>query len=468
MPGARKALLIATDSHADPTFRELQAPPHDVAALREVLADEHIGNFAVAVAENTPVRDLRVEIERFFSRAERDDLLLLYFSGHGVKDENGDLHLVVTDTERDLLESTGIGAAFVRRLIDRSPARRVVLWLDCCYGGAFPPGKTPKAASRVDVLDQLTGRSGRGCAVMTASTHLGYAYETREGRAASGAPEPSVFTRVIAEGLRTGEADLGGDGLVDVAELYTYVHDRVRAIAPAQAPTRNDQLTGDVYIARSPAPRRPEPEAAEEAAVPARHRGRYALAFGGVSVVAVAVAVFLANSPGDHRGAATTPPPPTSPGTTSGSAEPSGVPHLMYASGDEPAYPYTWVALDVPAQFQGGEGADAKAWWKLRGARTLHTEFRIDPYYLVPTIKFKVGGTFSPNTNCGPVHVEARVGARKMSRTLDSPDATLALPGELPAIGTNDTFAVDARVVQPSAGCEGELRWEHITLTRVP
>ncbi|WP_439380153.1 hypothetical protein [Amycolatopsis lexingtonensis] len=44
----------------------------------------------------------------------------------------------------------------------------------------------------------------------------------------------------------------------------------------------------------------------------------------------------------------------------------------------------------------------------------------------------------------------------------------LQLPGDLLAIGTNDTLIVDARVVQPSAGCEGELRWEHITLTRVP
>nr|WP_239070137.1 caspase family protein [Amycolatopsis sp. SID8362] len=460
-------MLIATDSHADPTFRELQAPLHDVAALREVLADEHIGDFTVAVAENTPVRDLRVEIERFFSRAERDDLLLLYFSGHGVKDENGDLHLVATDTERDLLESTGIGAAFVRRLIDRSPARRVVLWLDCCYGGAFPPGATPKAASRVDVFDQLAGRSGRGCAVMTASTHLGYAYETREGRAPSGSPEPSVFTRVIAEGLRTGEADLGGDGLVDVAELYTYVHDRVRAIAPAQAPTRNDQLTGDVYIARNPAPRRPE-EPAPVAEVPARGRRRYVVAFGGVSVVAVAVAVFLANLPDDQRGAATTPPPPTSPVTTSGSAEPSGVPHLKYASGDEPAYPYTWAPLDVPAQFQGEERADAKAWWKLRGARTLHTEFRIDPYYLVPTIKFRVGGAFYPNASCGPIRVEAGVGTRRVSEVVEASSDTLQLPNDLPAIGTNDTFVVDIRVVRSVAGCEGELRWEHITLTRVP
>ncbi len=464
MPGSRKALLIATDSYVDTTFRELQAPLHDVAALHEVLGDDRIGGFAVAVSENASVRDVRVEIERFFARAGRDDLLLLYFSGHGVKDEGGDLHLAVADTERDLLESTGVGAAFVRRLIDRSPARRVVLWLDCCYGGAFPPGTRPKADPRVDVLDQLAG-SGRGCAVMTASTHLGYAYETRTARSVSGVQEPSVFTRVIAEGLRTGEADLDGDGLVDVAELYAYVYERVRAVSPTQSPTRNDQLTGDVYIARNPEPPSARKSAPVEAVpvAPGRRR-RYAAAFGGVSVAAVAAAVFFTNLPDSHSGD------PSAPSTTSGSAEPPRVPHLKYVSGDHFAYPDAWVPLDVPSQFAGAEQSDAKAWWLMSGVRSLHTELRIDSYPLVPTAKFAVGGTISQNTNCGTVRIEARVGETRISQRSDSSPFALQLPGKLPAIGAGDTLVFDVVVdhPKPARECEGELRWDHVSLTPVP
>jgi hypothetical protein len=66
---------------------------------------------------------------------------------------------------------------------------------------------------------------------------------------------------MIVDGLRSGEADLNGDGVIDASELYGYVFDRVREVAPEQTPTRNDQLAGEVYIAQ---PDRPRPRDAED------------------------------------------------------------------------------------------------------------------------------------------------------------------------------------------------------------
>jgi uncharacterized caspase-like protein len=61
MSERRMALLIATDTYTDPTFNKLAAPQADAEALA------------------------------LFADAGRDDLLLLYFSGHGVKDDAGRL-----------------------------------------------------------------------------------------------------------------------------------------------------------------------------------------------------------------------------------------------------------------------------------------------------------------------------------------------------------------------------------------
>ncbi len=157
MAGTRRALLIATDAYSDATFSHLRAPQVDAQDLANVLSDKEIGDYRVDVLTNTASHAVRIRINELFTEAARDDLILLYVSGHGVKDASGQLHLATTDTRRSLLAATAISAPFIRELIDHSPARRVVVWLDCCYSGAFPAGRNPKAERTVDVLSQITG-----------------------------------------------------------------------------------------------------------------------------------------------------------------------------------------------------------------------------------------------------------------------------------------------------------------------
>jgi caspase domain-containing protein/WD40 domain-containing protein len=251
MGGRRTALLIATDTYRDDTFSKLHAPTNDLSALAEVLSDPDIGRFTVQTMLNEPAQQVRIEINRLFANAERDDLLLLYVSGHGIKDASGHLHFAASDTIHDLLAATAVTAEFVRDRADQSRARRVLLWLDCCYAGAFPPGRIPKAAGEVDVLAQLDAASGRGCLVMTAATHVQYAYESGGSGRLTGSSEQSMFTSAILEGLRTGAADLDADGWIDEAELFKYVAEHMRTSAPSQTPTHNSQSAGDIYIALS-------------------------------------------------------------------------------------------------------------------------------------------------------------------------------------------------------------------------
>lgn len=232
----RIALLIATDTYADPEFTNLRTPTRDATALSDLLADPQVGAFTVHTLADRPAQEVRQVLDETFTDAGRDDLVLLHLSGHGLKDESGRLHLIMSDTSRRHLRASAIAASWLRELIDHTAARRVVVWLDCCFSGAFPSGH--KGAETVDAIDQLAG-SGRGCAVMTASTKVQYAFEK----------DASVFTEAIMAGLRTGAADLNEDGLVDAGELYSFVYDWVRQHAPGQTPTRNDVLAGDIYIA---------------------------------------------------------------------------------------------------------------------------------------------------------------------------------------------------------------------------
>jgi hypothetical protein len=249
MTGNRKALLIATDSYVDPEFSRLHAPEADVAGLYAVLSDPAIGGYAATRHLNGSEPEVTRALEDFFADARLDDLLVLYVSGHGVKDEDGQLYLVLADSRHDRLGSTSVPARFLHDQMRRSRSRRIVVLLDCCYSGAFPSGLRHRGADHVDVLSQL---GGRGYAVMTSSSALEYSYETAGEAAGTVTPAgPSVFTGIIIDGLRTGEADLGGDGLIDIDELYDYAYDRVSVAVPGQTPQKKFDLGGTLYIARS-------------------------------------------------------------------------------------------------------------------------------------------------------------------------------------------------------------------------
>ncbi len=79
-------------------------------------------------------------IYSFFSQAKKDDLILLFFSGHGIRDDLGTLYLAVKNTDRFRLPITAISKDFVLSASDQSRTKRQVIVLDCCNSGAFAEG----------------------------------------------------------------------------------------------------------------------------------------------------------------------------------------------------------------------------------------------------------------------------------------------------------------------------------------
>ncbi len=245
--GQRLALIVASSDFNDATLQQLVAPGQDANDLARVLADAAIGGFETQVLINRPSHEVRREIESFFANRKRDDLLLLYFSGHGVKDDDGRLYLATTDTQRGLFRSTAVPATFVNETMTASRSRRQVLILDCCHSGAFARGMVAKGGESVDIRDRF---DGRGRVVLTASNATQYAFQ---GDEIVGEGTRSVFTHHLVRGLESGKADLDGDGWVSLDELYDYVYDQVTEETPQQTPGKwTFDLQGEISIARSP------------------------------------------------------------------------------------------------------------------------------------------------------------------------------------------------------------------------
>ena len=282
MDGSRFALVVANDEYADQGLRRLMAPAHDAAALAEVLADPGVGGFDVRVLRNESAQGIRLAVEDFFADRSPEDLLLLHFSCHGLKNAAGELFLAVADTQPTRLASTAVAADFVNRQMADSRAQRIALFLDCCYGGAFPRGLVVRATGEAQVRDAFAGQDrvggGRGRVVVTASSAMEYAFEG--GQLAADASRPSVFTNAVVDGLTSGEADRDGDGWVGITELVGYVTDRVHRVTPNQNPQMwTFGSSGELLIARSrvrritPAELAPELLEAMESPLPATRYG---------------------------------------------------------------------------------------------------------------------------------------------------------------------------------------------------
>jgi YVTN family beta-propeller protein len=239
------ALLIATYDYQDAGLRQLTAPAHDAEALAAVLRDPGIAGFEVTALINEPHYRAGEAIASLYRDRRRDDLTLLYFTGHGLKDDEGRLYLAMTNTQRGSLLFTSLAAEQVDQAMSGCMSRRNVLILDCCYSGAFPAGQIAKADSAVHALERF---QGRGRAVLTASDATQYSFE---GDQPHGAAAQSVFTRHLVAGLRDGSADLDGDGDITIDELYSYVHDHVVDEMPQQRPKKQDSVQGRIVIARN-------------------------------------------------------------------------------------------------------------------------------------------------------------------------------------------------------------------------
>ncbi|MEU9141965.1 caspase family protein [Streptomyces sp. NPDC048404] len=243
--GRRFALLVATYEYEDEGLGQLTAPGHDAEALAEVLSDPDIAGFEVTILVNEPRHRIGAVLGDFFRDRRHDDLTLLYFTGHGLKDEEGRLHLAATDTRRSNLMFTSLSAELIDQAMQACASRRQVLILDCCYSGAFPAGLVAKSDADVHTLERF---QGHGRTVLTASDATQYSFEG--DRLRGGAPR-SVFTGHLVQGLRDGSADLDRDGDITLDELYAYVHDKVVAELPQQRPKKQENVEGRTVIAQN-------------------------------------------------------------------------------------------------------------------------------------------------------------------------------------------------------------------------
>ncbi|ASU82933.1 hypothetical protein CDO52_09140 [Nocardiopsis gilva YIM 90087] len=215
----RVAILIGTGKYRDPGLQNLLSPQADVAAIGGAL--EANGNFDEVISLLDPTHDeASGAIEQALNSGKPDDLVFVSFSGHGVRNTPGRLHLTFSDTRLDRVASTGLSSEGLQRMLHDSRVTKKVVLLDCCYSGSFADGFATRSSGEQEFIDfQREFLGGEGTYVLASSAPDKPAHE---GDNSAGA-QPSPFSAAVARGLSGEAEDVDGTGWIDWESLHKFV-----------------------------------------------------------------------------------------------------------------------------------------------------------------------------------------------------------------------------------------------------
>ncbi len=249
---ARHALLIGVSRFDDTRLAALNAPANDVQALGAILRDPARGGFdSVQISVDEECQSVRDRVGVLFGARDPEDLVLLYYSGHGILRRGNRLFLATPASDLDDPRPRSLPASEIREQMDDCRAQQQVLLLDCCHSGAFAEGTKGGAVSAVTDDTFVGGAEGRY--VLTASDSQQFAWDgasMAEGKSAD--RHLSRFTSWLVDGLGTGAA-APDEPDITMGRLFRYVVQRARSEgAPSTPQSFVDRATGELVIGRNP------------------------------------------------------------------------------------------------------------------------------------------------------------------------------------------------------------------------
>ncbi|WP_327152184.1 caspase, EACC1-associated type [Nocardia sp. NBC_01329] len=229
-----RAALVGVSRYSDPEFPDIPAAGNNVRDLARSLT----GPGAAFDEEHCTVLSdpgQSAEVGKAVAAAARDaeDVLLVYYTGHGVVDRRGRLYLALPDTDHEEPEWSSVAFTTLRDELMESRARARILILDCCFSGrAFEAMSSPDAVigGQIDI---------RGTYTITSSARD----ET------SLAPEGHRYT-AFTGALLSAAADTG----LTLDQLYQRVDRMLHQNSQPRPQRRSVNIAGELRLFTAPDP----------------------------------------------------------------------------------------------------------------------------------------------------------------------------------------------------------------------
>jgi hypothetical protein len=205
-------------------YEHFERLPHangDAEQVAELFRDQEVGGFSEGKtlnAKESP-EDVYLEVDSILKRATSKDSFLFYFSGHGMVDGAGDLHLALNATNRTDPRGTTLPFAALVALFHESACSSYLSIVDSCSSAAADSALLNEAMSA-----KLRARfnDAAGISLIASSEWDMPSYSFPDA-------QHSLFSGLLIQGLQYGHADLNQDGAITATELYQYLQALLRA-----------------------------------------------------------------------------------------------------------------------------------------------------------------------------------------------------------------------------------------------
>lgn len=225
------ALIIGISKYQQKGIPNLEYADVDARSIYEFLQQPAAGGFSrenmlLLANEHATHARIREALTNFIARATPQDLLLIFFAGHGAPDPNAsqNLYVIAHDTDATDMPETALSMPKLRAYLDRNVrSKRVVLLMDACHSAGLSTEGTRDLGNNLSnqYLERLLYQE-EGRAIITSSDVNERSHESSKWGNGHG-----VFTYYVLEGLK-GTADTNRDRVVSVGELFRYVRQKVR------------------------------------------------------------------------------------------------------------------------------------------------------------------------------------------------------------------------------------------------
>ncbi len=173
------------------------------------LPDEQV---RVLIDEEATRENILSTMDEVFGMAGPNDLIIFYFSGHGL---NGSFLPIDFDGYNNKLAHEEVAAAF-----NKSKARFKLCLADACHSGSLIAMRSAEPEPELVKFYTSLAKSVSGTALLMSS-------KAEETSLESAGLRQGVFSHFLIRGLK-GEADVNKDKVVTVQELFDFINERVR------------------------------------------------------------------------------------------------------------------------------------------------------------------------------------------------------------------------------------------------